>query len=172
MDYVIRYAILDSNLIFNQCGPMSTGPVGRNKKAIQLREEAAKYFVDTMNKKQGFFTKLEKSILKEGFRNPIVLRSGYSLDRARILRHREYTGEDKELLICVGGGSRLWIAEKHKMKIPCIISDFMGRFAEEIPIEKTKEAILEYYTDEPNQITFNSAGIVVNGLPPIHLTEK
>lgn len=172
MDYDIRYAVLDSALIFNQCGPMSAGPAGHTKEIIQRREKAANYFMDTMNKKQGFFTKLEKSILKEGFRNPIVIRSGYSSDRERILRRQKYAGDDKELLICVGGGSRLWVAEKHKMKIPCIISDFMGRFAEEILVEKTTEAILKYYTDEPKQVTFNSNGVIVGGVPQIHLEEK
>ena len=57
MDYDIRYAVLDSALIFNQCGPMSACPAGHTKEIIYRREKAAKYFMDNMNKKQGFFIK-------------------------------------------------------------------------------------------------------------------
>ena len=169
MDYDIRYTVLDSALIFNQCGPMSAGSAGYTKELVEKRKKAADAFIAYMNNHSGFYDKLEASILEEGFRNPILVRSGFSSDRARILRRQKYTGNDKELLICVGGGSSLWIAEKHKMKIPCIISDFMGRFSEEILIEKTMEAVLKYYTDKPKQVTFNSNGVVVTGQRQIHL---
>lgn len=64
---------------------------------------------------------------------------------------------DGVLLLCrMLGGSRLWVAQKHNIKIPCIISDFtdiLGNLKE----LKSEEEILATFTDSA-KVGFNSYG--------------
>ncbi len=163
MEFEIRYAMLDSNLIFNP-----------NEPSNQTTE------------KEEFFTALEKSILREGIRNPILVRCGWTppestfsmasigwYRKSKSILPSDMQEDSKKILICYNsGGSRLWVAQKYKMKIPCIISDFIGRFSNELLVEKTEELILRLFKDKPVRILINSSGVMVQNLPNIHLQEN
>ena len=71
--------------------------------------------IDRMNDENEWFYKLEKSILKEGIRNPLVI-------DARLSPHGE------RRLKCRYGGSRLMIAQKYNIKIQGIIIDHDNLF--------------------------------------------
>lgn len=173
MEFEIRYAVLDPNLIFNECGPSSAGPPGWTEQRIKKREAAAERYIASMNKRSGFYDKLEASILKDGFRNPISVRCGWCPDKKNIKLPIEMQEDSKKILICDShGGSRLWMAQKHNLKIPCMIVDFIGRFTNELLVAKTQEAVLKFYKDTPRRIKINEQGIAIYDLPMIHLEKS
>jgi len=169
--YTLRYGVLDSSIIFNECGPYSGGPVGWDEEAVKKREEVALRHIKSQNDARGFFTNLEKSILKEGFRNPILVNAGWCpviRDRGKNLRlPLEMQDDHTKILTCnINGGSRLWVAQNHNLEIPCIISDYVDRFPE-FPILETKEDILSYYTDKPQKIMIRKDHFRIRLLPQV-----
>lgn len=170
MDYVIRYAVLDSGLIFSSCGLTCTGPVGWTEELIEQRKKNIEKNVSDLNKESNFLNKLEESILSEGFRNPILIRCGWVPDRILPRIPLEMQNDPSKILVChSSGGSRLWVAQKHRLKIPCIIMDYSGRFSNEILVEKTIESVLEFFKDEPHRIVINDVGVGLCNLPQTHL---
>ena len=164
-----RYSVLDPNIIFNECGPHSVGPRGWNPRIIKARNVAAEKWIETMNRKNGFYDKLEASILREGFRNPILITAGWC--RENKLHHLpiEMKEDHKKILWCgSSGGSRLWVAQKHNLPIPCIISDFVDRFSNAIVLN-TEEEILSHYQDTPKKIKINMYGVAVTDVPQVHM---
>ena len=171
MDYPfkIRYVIINSNLIFNECGPESVGPWLWTEDQIQTRRNAALRIVEKRNERDKFYSKLEESILKEGIRNPIMVSAGWCSER-KIKKLPPHMKEDKnKILICDRhGGSRLYIAQKYNMEIPCIVSDYCGMFSDGVEL-KNRNDILKYYRDKPIRIAVNANGIHIKGLPQVHL---
>ncbi len=173
----IKYAVLDSNIIFNECGPHSAGPRGWSPKRIEKRNIAAERWINTMNRKNGFYDKLEESILKEGCRNPILIVAGWCRENKLSHLPIEMQEDHKKILWCgSNGGSRLWVAQKHNLTIPCIISDFVNMFPNELILEadgeSVEEKILAYYKDKPKKVTVNMYGVAVSHIPQVHLGEK
>jgi len=151
--YITRYVVIPSNLIFNECKP----------------EIRAQEYIDTLNKNNGFYDKLEASILKEGIRNPILVRSGWYLSSKITKLPFEMQENSTKILVCYdSGGSRLSIAQKHNMDIPCIVADFVDRFSEE-KILKTEQEIFDCYKDCPDTIEFKSHGVHITNLPQVHM---
>ena len=66
--YKLRYGILKSKNIFNECGPYSGGKPGWDEDSIKSREVVALRKINGLNKQSNFYNNLEKSILKEGFK--------------------------------------------------------------------------------------------------------
>ena len=132
--YVVKYAILPSNQIENDLRP--------NDDRINL-----------LNETQEFFIKLEGSIIREGFRNPIVV----TATRKKISNRY--------------GGSRLMIAQKHYLEIPCIIADFDNVFPD-AKVLNGIDQIRSYFIDQPRKIIFKPYGINMSGCEHIHLKEE
>ena len=173
MEFEIRYVVLDQNLVFNECGPMSAGPPGWTDHLIKKREERAEKYINAMNKKSGFYTKLEASILKDGFRNPISVRCGWCPEHKIQKLPIEMQEDSTKILTCDShGGSRLMIAQKLNLDIPCLIIDFIDRFSNELLVEKNSKALSKFYKDQPRSIVVNDHGIAVHDLPQIHLGEN
>lgn len=172
MDYDIRYAILDSHLVFNQCGPMSAGPAGWDEHSIEIRKQRSKKYIAAMNRKTGFYDKLEESILKEGVRNPILVRCGWCPDVKIKDLPIIMQNDSSKILVCdASGGSRLMIAQKLDIEIPCIITDFTGRFSS-YRLLKDEEDILSVHMDEPKKVIINAHGVGIMDLPQIHLEDN
>lgn len=131
MNYKVVYAIIDPFLINNKIKP--------NKTHIEKEENIRQ-----------FYSKLEKSILTYGFKNPINV---WSLPEGIETRY---------------GGSRLYIAQKHNLKIPCIISDHCNRFPNE-EILYNIDQIYEKFFDLPKAIYFSNKGINMSGCEHSHL---
>lgn len=142
-EFDLRYVVLDSALITN-------------------RIEPSKEHIDILNADNGFYIKLEESILKEGFRNPIIVIAGWSDDGIDMINGIESEDNPNELGCFINGGSRLWVAQKNRLKIPCLVADYIGQFKDEILVSSVDEAIT-YYQDEVNFI-FCSNCINVNYL--------
>jgi hypothetical protein len=154
----VYYALLDPNKIFGSVGRCGGGyntvwedwsPDGR-----AARENIMREYEEGLNKICGHYDKLERSIMTEGFRNPVIITCGDPVKRRydnippEILKLPKH-----EWLILEGvtGGSRLWVAQKHDIVVPCIINDNTGRFTNGTPISSTTDAI-KYFKDKPKNI--------------------
>lgn len=170
-DYTLRYGVLDSNIIFNECGPFSGGPEGWDEEAVAKRQEKGERYINTLNETRQFYTNLEASILEEGFRNPILVNAGWCpkiRDRGRNGRLPLEMQEDhSKILTCnVNGGSRLYVAQNHNLEIPCIISDYVNRFTDLLELE-TKEEVLALYKDRPKKVMILKDHFRVVHLPQV-----
>ena len=132
--YVVKYAVLPSNEIENGLKP----------------DEAR---IQRLNEEQGFFIKLEGSIIREGFRNPIVV-----------------TATNKQVSNRYGG-SRLMIAQRHYLDIPCIIADYDDIFPDAVVLKNVEE-IRSYFMDQPKKILFKPYGINMSGCEHVHLKDE
>lgn len=149
--YKVRYKVLDPHGIYNHVG----------RKIPKVRH--------ILDRKTGFYNKLEKSVLAEGFRNPIFVVAGWNHGRDSSIHQEwmrkclpeEMSDDDSKILMCDrNGGSRLFFAKQYNMPIPCIISDYVDRFPECPPIYNA-EGIRAYFKDQPKHIKFDIRGVVV-----------
>lgn len=149
MSYRIRYTVLDSNLIYNYAGP----GYGKHSCSKEAREVAVKKHVDCRNNRDNFFNDLEKSVLRDGFRNPIIVQAGFMPPSVwKVLPDYLKVGGIEQFLICMDwGGSRLYVAQKYKLPVPCVILDFVNRFADE-QLLSTVEQIRSVFVDKPTSI--------------------
>lgn len=133
MKYVVKYLILDPNDIANPMCPSDH----------QIRYG---------NEQNGFFTKLEESILTEGFRNPINV----------------WVKENGDLASWYYGGSRLMTAKKHNLPIPCIVSDTINKFPD-AKILTDAEEVRAMFKDRPKTVIFEEEGLNISGCADSHL---
>ncbi len=168
-EFDLRYVTLDPNMITNKISP----------EAICGSNETAEEYIAKLNEDNGFYERLEASILKEGFRNPILVVAGWHPSNydprfpARMAKKGIVsTPEDhsNEIYCLTNGGSRLWIAAKHGIPIPCIVADYVGRFKDSPLINSVHEA-LNRYRDRPKTIVFGAKSIAVKNLRHTHLED-
>ena len=165
----VRYVELPAREIFGMVGRCGGGynslwedwtPTGREKRELIMRE-----YEEELNKICGHYSKLEANILSEGIRNPVVITCGYPKKRTK--KHvppEMLAGPESNLLLLEGttGGSRLHIAQKHNMVIPCFINDWTGRFShcQEITSEVQARA---HYTDQPELVVVDRNNGLLEG---------
>lgn len=133
MNYAVKYLVLDPNDIKNPMGPSD-------------------HQIQHMNEENGYFTKLEESILREGFRNPINV----------------WVKDNGDLTSWYYGGSRLMIAKKHNLFLPCIVSDPINKFPD-AKILNGAEEIRSMFKDRPITVIFEEKGMNISGCAPVHL---
>lgn len=173
-DFRIYYAVLPSNIITNGVKPgyrHVTG--GMSPKEIKTREKVHLNYIESLNRKNGFYDKLQANILENGIQNPILIQAGFCNKIYQKYLPEEAQKDHTKILVCDRhGGSRLWVAKQHNLDIPCIISDFTGRF-ENSKFEElfTKEEIERKYVNKPQRVIINEAGVHAGTLEHIHLTE-
>lgn len=168
-EFEIRYAILDPSIITNKLSP----------ECVSATNETAEEYIAKLNENNGFYIKLEESILNEGFRNPILVVAGWYPSKIdpRFPARMAKKGLDKivedhsnKIYCLTNGGSRLWIATNHKIPVPCIVADYVGRFKDK-PIISSVDEALDYYQDRPEAIVFGAKGISVKKLLHYHLED-
>lgn len=173
MDYVVRYGLIPSRTIFNYCGPrtLDYAMKGFTEEEINQKSLLSQRWLDRYNKENQFYIKLEESILKEGFRNPLLVIAG-NPNAVPKNTLPEYMQEDsKKILVCnLNGGSRLWVAQKHNIDVPCLISDFVEMFPEFAKIDAVQE-MKKYYKDDPERLKYGEDGLWIKSLPHTHLGE-
>jgi len=125
--YKIRYVKLHSHLIDNVIKPPPH----------ELEEKAE------------WFAQLEWHILRNGFRNPVVLTAKDGIITPRY------------------GGSRIMIAQKYNFTVPAIVADFEERFPDWKEI--TLEQIPNYYKDKPKKIIWKNYGLNISGCSDVHM---
>lgn len=140
MNYKIRYTWLWSLDIENRCHPYTLGPDAQEAR-IQL-----------LNSKAEFYEKLEHSILEEGIQFPLCV-----------------VAKNQALYTEKLGGSRLLIAQKHGLCVPCLISDFDDRFSELEALPRSLSYVGKFFQDRHYRMTFSPRGLYVEALPHLHL---
>ncbi len=169
-NFVVRYKELDPHLIYNLYGPAQALRFGPDDDG----SEYAKVRINRQNEINGFYDKLEASILKEGVRNPILISAGRCRPSMVSKIPKEMREDHTKILVLDRhGGSRLWAAQKHNLTtVPCIISDFVDMFPE-CPVLETVDEIRLHYQDQPKELFIEREneilGVVVKGLPMTHL---
>ena len=153
---VIRYGILDPKelsdwvLVTNKHYGNGIGGFGSRPVKPPLD------WIRKLESRNQFYTRLEESILKEGIRNPIFCNSIAEGTFSRV------------------GTSRLWIAKKHKIPVPCIIADYVDRWTELEELNGEDE-IRAKFQDQPHIVDLTSPTKVghvwIGGLPHYHLDE-
>lgn len=159
LDFKIYYVELNSLEIHNVFSPgFKRGIVGWSNEIIKRRDEAAAISIKKRNKEDNFYIRLEESILKDGVRNPIPVNAGFCrphmIDRMPI---EWQENKNKILVNDNGGGSRLFIAQKYNLKVPCIISDHVNRFSQHVEL-RNEDDILQYFIDKPKKIQIQNEG--------------
>lgn len=144
MTVKLRYVELKPTKIFNWLDPKNITswnayPELRNKwweaNTLRIREEFGKHFTEEFDKLTNHFTKLEASMVKDGIIHPISVVTGHLRDMYLAKpREIEFLPPEKrdnmESLIYTHtfGGSRLSIAQKHNLIVPCVVHDFSNLF--------------------------------------------
>lgn len=159
--YHVRLVSLPAREIFGMVGRCGGGyntvwtdwtDEGRAKRDLIMQE-----FEQGLDAISGHYQRLEKSILNEGVRNPIIITCGLPRRRDTTClppEMRTLSPESLLLLETTVGGSRLHVCQKHNMKIQCLINDWHGRFSN-YPEIKTIEDARSYYRDQPKDLSFN-----------------
>lgn len=130
MDYKIRYTKVHSAVINNIIHPSDQELADRHE----------------------WFARLELSILRTGFRNPVVL-----------------TAKDG-VLTPRYGGSRIMIAQKYGLVVPAIVADFSNMFPDAPEISYWD--IWTYYKDPPKNIILKPHGINMSGCADAHMENE
>lgn len=120
-----------------------------------------------------FTIDLEKSILKEGIRNPIIISAvlfkgaddkfaffGSQFQRKIKLKKHYFKNllKNQPYFIChYQGCSRLWVAQKHRMMIPCIVCDFCN--LEKFHTCRDSVCIQSHFKDKISIAPYNNIGI-------------
>lgn len=153
-----HYAVLPANDIFGMVGRCGGGYnsiwvdwslVGRQKRKLIMEE-----YEQGLDAICGHYSKLEKSILEEGIRNPIIITCGLPKKRPiECLPPEMRNLPESQLLLLESttGGSRLHIAQKYNMQISCIVNDWTERFSLYPKITKDTDT-LKYYKDCPSNV--------------------
>lgn len=163
LKYKIKYALLNPHDIFNNI------EAKRNHVKKKANGTLATHLVN-------FFDRLEASVLKEGFRNPILASAlpyhsidnyykNYSInekqERFLISYIPEKFNGEKPILVChKQGGSRLWVAQKHNLKVPVLISEFCDYFPSLEDLDENQ--IRKLFKDEIIKIRYTSTGIMID----------
>jgi len=170
--FIVRYGLIPSNDIANVVGP-GAGPSITAPIHIEGRESIQDAYIKMKNNENGFYTKLEENILSMGFLNPILVCAGQCVESYKSWLPESMKQDSNTILACDRlGGSRLWVAQKHNMDIPCIISDFIDMFGEreEFEVLDSIPAIVrKFKTKARAKVTPD--GVHVYDLPHTHLGE-
>lgn len=127
--YNVVYSVYPSRQIYNFVGPFSIDHFAVPGDEWPPRHKKRWEMIEELNQKHDFYNKLENSILQEGIKNPILV--NYHRCDPILFKTLPKTIQQtsKPFVICdFLGGSRLYIAQKHNMNIPCIVSDWKGDF--------------------------------------------
>jgi len=163
----VRYVEIPARKIFGMVGRCGGGhntlwedwsADGRRKRNLIMHE-----YEKNLDEICGHYSKLEKSILEDGFRNPVIITSGLPRRRhKRYLPPELLNGAESDLLLLEGttGGSRLHVAQKYDLTIPCLVNDWTGKF-KNYPKISTEAQARNYYNDQPNLIKFEKSGAIV-----------
>lgn len=157
----VYFAMLPAGRIFGSVGRSGGGyntiwsdwsDEGRRRRELIMRE-----YEQAMDALCGHYSRLEKSVLEEGIRNPIIVTRGPP--RRRTWEHippewRSLPPQDLYIMETTVGGSRLWVAQKHNMMIPCLINDWVHTDHTGVLVRNVEQA-RQYYRDPPSSLSVN-----------------
>lgn len=155
--YSVYSVLIPSRNIINLCGPDRINDNEYTQKMVSSR-----------NNKDFFYSKLEKHILGYGIKNPIVVSLGFCPKSLIKFIPEDKSDDYLNHFICDRhGGSRLFIAQKHNLPIPCIVIDFNSFFEGKLRELRTVKDISSQFINKPKKITHTAEGIHIIDLPQI-----
>lgn len=159
--YRLVFANIPAKSIFGMVGRCGGGHnsvwTDWSEEGRAKREKIISEFEAGLDKICGHYKKLEKSILSEGFRNPIVVTCGPPRKRTWDNVPPEMRNIDAQKMLFLEttvGGSRLWIAQKYNMTIPCLVNDWTNRFSH-FPNFTDPNQVKTLYKDTPKKLSFD-----------------
>ena len=178
MRATIRYAVLDPKRIFNLTSPRYLPEISRkwtgkkdwhDARYEPLRDLIENEYVSQFDAVAGHYRRLHDSIEREGFRNPIMVSAGFLERRLPKDLPPDMRGRSDLIVSEYLGGSRLWVAARLGVPVPCIVNDYANVLpdAETLP---NLSAVLEKFTDAPKRAEITPQGAAyINSLPFMHL---
>lgn len=143
---VLRYAVVPADRIFNWLAPMNVTCWGFfpelrehwwTPENVKIRKRIQELYIEKFDKFAGHFSRLEQSMLKDGFHAPVstitgVPRGMYQNDEfpLKVLPPELRNNPNHVLCTHTFGGSRVIVAQKHNMDVPCLIYDYTNAFPE------------------------------------------
>lgn len=178
----VVYTMVRARDVFNLTSPRWLPEVSRdwhgflpwhNPQYDELRDYLEARYIEEFDKAAGHYRELEKSILKEGFRNPVMLTSGKLLRRSFLELPADVRKEIKTRMFCeYNGGSRLLIAAKHDLELPALVNDFANLFPNKTAVPYASDMHLNFYREKPKVHHWDSDGsLYCNYLKPSHLAK-
>lgn len=174
----IRFAIIKDPLsIFGMVGRCGGGYntvwSDWSDEGVQKRNAIITEFELRMNEICGHYELLEQDILAHGFANPLVVTCGPP--SIRKLNHippyiQQLPKTEWLLLEGTSGGSRLWVAQKHNLSVPCIVNDKMGRFQECEQIKTLEDA--QRFFSTPPKMAIRGGELMTGQCSKSHLDDK
>jgi hypothetical protein len=159
--FSVRYVQLPARDIFGMVGRSGGGYntiwSDWSDQGRAARDAITREYEQELDALCGHYTNLEKSILAEGVRNPVIVTCGTPKKRSMDLLPPELRSRSPNRLLLLEtstGGSRLHVCQKHNMTIPCLVNDWHGRFSDQ-PLVPTDRDALQYYQDPPQKLSFN-----------------
>ncbi len=172
----VRYVELPATEIFGMVGRCGGGynslwddwsTEGRRRRELIMQE-----YETELNRICGHYSKLEHSILTEGIRNPVVITCGSPKRRPLSCVPPEMLDLDESRLLLLEGttgGSRLHVAQKHNMTIPCLVNDWTGRF-DHCPEVTNESGARQYYRDQPEAIIIDNNGMITESFDDLRIS--
>ncbi len=155
----LRYVELEPNRIFNLLDPKNLTcwracPDLHDKwdepETLKLRKQFGKSYTEEFDRITKHFTKLEESIIKDGILHPINAASGALRDiflcdiiEGELFPFKSEEDKLNAVYSHTFGGSRLTIAQKYNIAVPCIVHDFSNLF--EACEEVTKDNFQKWF---------------------------
>lgn len=150
--YKIHFAILPARSVYNYVGPWDC-----YDDSSTIKRKEYKYYEN-----KEWYDSLEEDVVINGYKNPIFIVAGELPPND--WRNMPLHGRRNRLTCNQLGGSRLFVGQKLELEIPCIISDFDGRFNNLKEIYHLSE-INEYFTDPLENIIYSRWGLRVKTSP-------
>lgn len=128
-------------------------PEGRRRRDLIMTE-----YEQEIDRLCGHYQRLESSMLTEGVRNPVIVTRGPP--RKRTWEHippemHDWQPSDLYIMETSTGGSRLWVAQKHNMSMPCFVNDWTQGTVEGMEIKSIDQA-RKFYKDPPRHLAINA----------------
>lgn len=153
IQYQVKFLYISSKQIYNYYHPSDA----RIKK---------------LNNQNNFYVKLEASVLQHGILNPILVNAGFVEDHywESLPSSIKSKGKDNLLICNYIGCSRLYVAQRHGLSVPCIVSDFVDMFNKDYELLTNNEDIMAKFTTPPAYIEWHKNGLRTSSLEHFHVT--
>ncbi|MCW5695787.1 MAG: hypothetical protein KIS96_03520 [Bauldia sp.] len=175
---VVRLVEVDAASVVNLCHPARDAVIIRDWRGRRdwhdplydpVRDLMERVYVEEFDRENGHYRRLEESVLRDGVKAPVMLVSG-GVRRRRVSEMPPHLRDRPDLLVCEYlGGSRLYIAAKHAMRVPAVVNDFADLFPG-APELRTVEDVAAAFPVPPKVIRLDPIdGAYVNDMDYSHM---